>query len=212
MTELAAFVPGPLPKGMSRCGRRERRSFGSTCCLDGGAHAGAAAATATGFTVAGAAGPVRTKGNLRPRSALAGRGCQAQGVRRLSRTTSPSSDIALAEREGYRSIEHVKRYTTLGMATDQGKTANVNGLAILAGADRQERSRKPASRQRVRPIRRSRWAHSRATIAARTSRPTRLPPSYEWAKEPRRRDGRDRACGCARNTSRVATRSIGSRR
>lgn len=43
-------------------------------------------------------------------------------------------DILLAEREGYRSVEHVKRYTTLGMATDQGKTANVNALAILAKA------------------------------------------------------------------------------
>ena len=38
------------------------------------------------------------------------------------------SDIELALREGFRSIEHVKRYTTLGMATDQGKTSNLNGL------------------------------------------------------------------------------------
>jgi sarcosine oxidase, subunit alpha len=41
-------------------------------------------------------------------------------------------DIALAARENFRSIEHLKRYTTLGMAADQGKTANVNGLAIMA--------------------------------------------------------------------------------
>ena len=41
-------------------------------------------------------------------------------------------DIALAHREGYRSVEHLKRYTTLGMGTDQGKTSNVNGLAIMA--------------------------------------------------------------------------------
>ena len=41
-------------------------------------------------------------------------------------------DVELAEREGFRSVEHLKRYTTLGMATDQGKTANVNGLAIMA--------------------------------------------------------------------------------
>jgi sarcosine oxidase subunit alpha len=43
-----------------------------------------------------------------------------------------AEDIALAARENYRSVEHLKRYTTLGMATDQGKTSNVNGLAILA--------------------------------------------------------------------------------
>jgi sarcosine oxidase subunit alpha len=41
-------------------------------------------------------------------------------------------DVTLAEREGYRSVEHLKRYTTLGMGTDQGKTSNVNGLALLA--------------------------------------------------------------------------------
>ena len=41
-------------------------------------------------------------------------------------------DVALAAREGYVSVEHLKRYTTLGMATDQGKTANVTGLAVLA--------------------------------------------------------------------------------
>jgi sarcosine oxidase subunit alpha len=44
------------------------------------------------------------------------------------------SDVELAAREGYVSVEHTKRYTTLGMATDQGKTSNVNGLAVLAGA------------------------------------------------------------------------------
>ncbi len=44
------------------------------------------------------------------------------------------SDVQLAAREGYESVEHTKRYTTLGMATDQGKLSNVNGLATLAGA------------------------------------------------------------------------------
>ena len=43
-------------------------------------------------------------------------------------------DLALATREGFRSIEHVKRFTTTGMATDQGKTSNLNALAIVAGA------------------------------------------------------------------------------
>ncbi|WP_111735074.1 sarcosine oxidase subunit alpha family protein [Roseovarius amoyensis] len=44
------------------------------------------------------------------------------------------SDIQLAAREGYASVEHAKRYTTLGMATDQGKLSNINGLAILSDA------------------------------------------------------------------------------
>jgi len=42
------------------------------------------------------------------------------------------SDIQLAAREGFESVEHAKRYTTLGMANDQGKLSNINGLAILA--------------------------------------------------------------------------------
>ncbi len=42
-------------------------------------------------------------------------------------------DVKLAHREGYRSIEHLKRYTTLGMGTDQGKTANIAGLSLMAG-------------------------------------------------------------------------------
>lgn len=45
-----------------------------------------------------------------------------------------SSDIELAHREGFLSVEHLKRYTTLGMGTDQGKLSNINGLAIMAEA------------------------------------------------------------------------------
>jgi sarcosine oxidase subunit alpha len=44
------------------------------------------------------------------------------------------SDVQLAALEGYESVEHTKRYTTLGMATDQGKLSNINGLAVLAGS------------------------------------------------------------------------------
>src|SRR6185295_12259740 len=44
------------------------------------------------------------------------------------------ADLELAQREGYESVEHTKRYTTLGMATDQGKTSNVNALGVLADA------------------------------------------------------------------------------
>jgi sarcosine oxidase subunit alpha len=47
-------------------------------------------------------------------------------------------DLELAIRENFRTVEHLKRYTTLGMANDQGRTSNVNGLAVLA--DRTARS------------------------------------------------------------------------
>ena len=42
------------------------------------------------------------------------------------------SDLRLAVQEGFESVEHLKRYTTLGMATDQGKLSNINGLKYLA--------------------------------------------------------------------------------
>lgn len=44
------------------------------------------------------------------------------------------SSIIVAAREGYRSVEHLKRYTTTGMALDQGKTANLNAITALADA------------------------------------------------------------------------------
>ena len=43
-----------------------------------------------------------------------------------------ASDIELAAREGFHSVEHVKRYTAMGFGTDQGKSGNINGMAILA--------------------------------------------------------------------------------
>jgi sarcosine oxidase subunit alpha len=45
-----------------------------------------------------------------------------------------AEDIRLAHQEGFVSVEHLKRYTTLGMASDQGKTSNIAGLAIMAAA------------------------------------------------------------------------------
>lgn len=44
-----------------------------------------------------------------------------------------AKDVELAARENFVSVEHLKRYTTLGMATDQGKTSNLAGLALMAG-------------------------------------------------------------------------------
>src|SRR5580698_10878074 len=42
-----------------------------------------------------------------------------------------ATDVDLAARENYRSVEHLKRYTTTGMGTDQGKTSNVNALVLM---------------------------------------------------------------------------------
>ena len=45
-----------------------------------------------------------------------------------------AADIALAVREGFHSVEHVKRYTAMGFGTDQGKLGNINGMGVLAQA------------------------------------------------------------------------------
>ena len=58
-----------------------------------------------------------------------------------------AADIGLAAREGYRSVEHLKRYTTTGMGTDQGKTANVNALAILGKQLQKDRQSRNAGEQ-----------------------------------------------------------------
>lgn len=43
-----------------------------------------------------------------------------------------ASDVALSHREGFRAVEHLKRYTTLGMGTDQGRTSNTTGISLMA--------------------------------------------------------------------------------
>ncbi len=65
-----------------------------------------------------------------------GRGKYASGAKHFVdfQNDVTALDVELASREGYESVEHAKRYTTLGMATDQGKLSNIIGLAILADA------------------------------------------------------------------------------
>ena len=93
-----------------------------------------------------------------------------------------ASDIELSEREGFRSVEHLKRYTTLGMATDQGKTANVNALAIMAELTRKSipETGMTLARPPYTPVALGAFAgHHRG----KDFKPTRLPPSYAWSKE-----------------------------
>jgi len=91
-------------------------------------------------------------------------------------------DIKLAHQENFRSVEHLKRYTTLGMATDQGKTGNVLGLAIMAGLTGQSipQTGTTVFRPPHTPV-------ALAALAGRSTgkafRPTRLTPSHHWAAE-----------------------------
>ena len=104
-------------------------------CLADGVAAGSMAAAECGYTVASVEVPAaapdvgvppRTLWQVPP--ALGHKGKRFVDLQ----DDVTVADVELAVREGYRAVEHLKRYTTLGMGTDQGKTSNVNGLAILA--------------------------------------------------------------------------------
>ena len=90
-----------------------------------------------------------------------------------------ADDVFLAHREGYRSVEHLKRYTTLGMATDQGKTSNLNALMLLAQAG--QRKIPEVGTTRFRP------PYTPVALGAiagqskgRYFRPTRRTPMHHW--------------------------------
>ena len=93
-----------------------------------------------------------------------------------------TADLALATREGFRSIEHVKRYTTTGMATDQGKSSNLNALAIVAAS-----LGKPVAAVGVTTFRMPYTPVSFGSMAARTRGdlfdPVRTTPMHEWAQQ-----------------------------
>jgi len=92
------------------------------------------------------------------------------------------ADIEIAAREGFRSLELLKRYTTLGMGTDQGKTSNSNGAALVSALTEREIPALGTTmfRPPYTPIAMGTLAgHHRG----RDFKPTRLTPAYHWAHE-----------------------------
>lgn len=145
--DALAFVPDEQPKG----GVADCQSVGAANgavyladCLSEGAHAGAEAAKRAGF----GAGDVGTLPKPDPDTDFSFGSPEAAwlipGVKPVGRSKakhfvdfqndSTAADIQLAAREGFESVEHMKRYTLTGFGTDQGKTGNINGLAILSEA------------------------------------------------------------------------------
>ena len=134
--ERVAFIPGESAQRERSAGAARGIGRLSECLADGIA-AGADAARAAGFDAGTepACPAVEEWSDTAPARALwavplpAGR----RGKRFVDYQNDVTvADIELAAREGYRSVEHLKRYTTLGMGTDQGRTSNVIGLAVLA--------------------------------------------------------------------------------
>jgi methylglutamate dehydrogenase subunit C len=125
-----AFLPGELPPGMQVAGAAAG-NFGLASCLRTGLQAGQAAAADLGFAATPAVIP-QADDEPSQVSAL----WHIQGVRGKAfvdlQNDVTAKDVSIAKSEGFRAVEHLKRYTTLGMATDQGKTANVNGQALMA--------------------------------------------------------------------------------
>jgi sarcosine oxidase subunit alpha len=128
--ERQVFLPG-APAQDQICAGACRGLAGLAACLADGYAAGARAAGLSGVQPS-----PRVEGEVIPRGGFHG---AVPGTPRGKafvdfQNDVTASDIALAVREGFRSIEHVKRYTTAGMATDQGKTSNMNALALAADA------------------------------------------------------------------------------
>ena len=90
-------------------------------------------------------------------------------------------DLALATREGFESIEHVKRYTTTGMATDQGKGSNLNAMSIVA-----RQLGKPIAQVGLTTFRMPYTPVTFGSLAGVSRRdlfdPVRTTPSHEWAR------------------------------
>jgi len=142
---LKAFLPG-APAEHSRSAGACRGVFALDAAFADGAASGAAAArdalapgrtgVHAGAPAPAAAPPPPTEATTIGADGFVGALPQPGRARSKAfvdwQNDVTTKDLALATREGFRSIEHVKRYTTTGMATDQGKTSNVNALGIVS--------------------------------------------------------------------------------
>ena len=130
--DLAAFVPTPgAVPGLTPAGAANG-AFSTWACLMAGRDAAGHALGALGRTAPDTPLPAAEDApyRLAPLWAVLGRG-RAWVDFGNDVTTK---DIRQAAQEGFRSVEHMKRYTTQGMAPDQGKTSNIGALAVLADA------------------------------------------------------------------------------
>ncbi len=175
--DLAAFVPGgTLPPGMSVAGAAVGL-FSTHDALQSGA---AEAKKALGIKGRAAPVPKAEDAPVTQTPFWYVEGCSRAWLDQQNDVTV--KDVKLSHQEGFRSVEHLKRYTTLGMATDQGKTSNMGGLAIMA--ELAGKAIPEVGTTIFRP------PYTPTAIGAFGGRmrgmefhPTRLTPSHFWAKE-----------------------------
>ena len=130
--DIASFVPtdGSIPN-MTTAGACNG-DFSMLACLQAGLDAATKALSALGKSAADVALPMAedARYNMEPLWAVPGKGRAWLDFQ----NDVSVKDIKQAAVENFRSVEHMKRYTTQGMATDQGKNSNVTALALLADA------------------------------------------------------------------------------
>ncbi|UWQ35082.1 sarcosine oxidase subunit alpha family protein [Leisingera sp. M527] len=179
--DIAAFVPaGTLPQNMSVAGAANG-DFSTAAALRAGAEGAVAALSELGIEAKPADLPETEDApiNVTPFWYVK----EGKGRAWLDQQNDVTvKDVKLAHQENFRSVEHLKRYTTLGMATDQGKTSNMGGLAIMA-----ELAGKQIPEVGTTMFRPPYTPVSFGVMAGRSVgeefRPTRKTPSHKWAEE-----------------------------
>ena len=130
MPEISAFGPGAtLPEGMHAAGAAMGQ-LSTHGALQSGAAQALFALKAMGKEGARPDPPKAEDAPIRITPFWHVSGAKRAWLDQQNDVTA--KDVKLAHQENFRSVEHLKRYTTLGMATDQGKTSNMGGLAIMA--------------------------------------------------------------------------------
>ncbi|WP_395698391.1 sarcosine oxidase subunit alpha family protein [Methylocella sp.] len=130
--EIHSFVAGSVKAGLEPVGAAAG-TFALGEILEQGAKAGASVAQDLGFSgkTGAIASAAPTATGLAPAWWRPTPAKDAKVFLDFQHDVA-ASDVTLSYREGYRSVEHLKRYTTLGMATDQGRTSNLDALAVMA--------------------------------------------------------------------------------
>lgn len=178
---IAAFVPGAdLPPGMSVAGAANGAMTLGRAMTDGHAMANALL-TDLGFTASSK--PAAKADDEAAAVSAFWHVAESKGRAWLDFQNDVTvKDIRLAYQEGFKSVEHLKRYTTLGMATDQGKTANIPALAIMAECTGKTIPETGTTifRPPYTPIPLGALG---GRARGRDFRPYRLTPSHKWAAE-----------------------------
>ena len=146
--DILGFVPTESGRGEPVSIGACRGAYDLSACLQEGYEAGAQAARECGFAAGALPSPPQAE-KQEDGGMVALWHCPGKGKAFVDfQNDVTTADIQLAHREGYGAAEHLKRYTTLGMGTEQGRSANVNGLAILAEARGEEMAQVGSTRHR----------------------------------------------------------------